>query len=258
MAFAGREKEELLLKCAICHTFGLLIALIKQHYFIFARFLQFKFMILNNIIRAFLPKDKVFYDIFENIAGNLKDMGSTLRKAMNEVDTAKRIAYLKSLEDGEHRNDEYTHQIFIELSKNFITPFDREDIHFLATSLDDIADYMYASSKKILNYNISEMDEFMKELADINHKSIKALSDALLKLRSMKNVSQIKQDCVLINSLENAADDALDRAIINLFATERNPLDVIKLKDVYEDMEVISDKCEDASNVIESIIIKYA
>lgn len=98
----------------------------------------------------------------------------------------------------------------------------------------------------------------MKELADINHKSIKALSDALLKLRSMKNVSQIKQDCVLINSLENAADDALDRAIINLFATERNPLDVIKLKDVYEDMEVISDKCEDASNVIESIIIKYA
>jgi predicted phosphate transport protein (TIGR00153 family) len=185
-------------------------------------------------------------------------MGSTLRKAMNETDAAKRISLLKTLEDGEHRNDEYTHQIFIELSKNFITPFDREDIHYLATSLDDIADYMYASSKKILNYNVTETDEFMKELAETNHKSIKALSDAILKLRSMKNVSQIKQDCVLINSLENTADDILDRAIIQLFSSEKSPVDIIKLKDVYEDMEMISDKCEDASNVIESIIIKYA
>ena len=200
----------------------------------------------------------MFYDIFENIAGNLKDMGSTLRKAMNETDAAKRISLLKTLEDGEHRNDEYTHQIFIELSKNFITPFDREDIHYLATSLDDIADYMYASSKKILNYNVTETDEFMKELAETNHKSIKALSDAILKLRSMKNVSQIKQDCVLINSLENTADDILDRAIIQLFSSDKSPVDIIKLKDVYEDMEMISDKCEDASNVIESIIIKYA
>jgi uncharacterized protein len=215
-------------------------------------------MNINNIIRIFLPKDKVFYDIFENIAGNLKDMGSTLRKAMNETDASKRISLLKTLEDGEHRNDEYTHQIFIELSKNFITPFDREDIHYLATSLDDIADYMYASSKKILNYNVTETDEFMKELAETNHKSIKALSDAILKLRSMKNVSQIKQDCVLINSLENTADDILDRAIIQLFSSEKSPVDIIKLKDVYEDMEMISDKCEDASNVIESIIIKYA
>ena len=74
----------------------------------------------------------------------------------------------------------------------------------------------------------------------------------------MKNVSQIKQDCVLINSLENTADDILDRAIIQLFSSDKSPVDIIKLKDVYEDMEMISDKCEDASNVIESIIIKYA
>lgn len=215
-------------------------------------------MSINNIIRIFLPKDKIFYDIFENIAINLKDMGSTLKKAMNESDQLKRTALLKSIEDGEHTNDEYTHQIFIELGKNFITPFDREDIHYLATSLDDIADYIYASSKKILNYNITENDEYMKEMAEISHKSIKALADAVVKLRSMKNISQIKQDCVLINSLENDADDTLDRAIINLFSNVTDPIKIVKLKDVYEDLEVISDKCEDASNVIESIIIKYA
>lgn len=215
-------------------------------------------MSINNIIRIFLPKDKIFYDIFENIVINLKEMGSTLKKAMNESDQIKRTALLKSIEDGEHTNDEYTHQIFIELGKNFITPFDREDIHYLATSLDDIADYMYASSKKILNYNITENDEYMKEMAEISHKSIKALADAVVKLRSMKNISQIKQDCVLINSLENDADDTLDRAIINLFSNVTDPIKIVKLKDVYEDLEVISDKCEDASNVIESIIIKYA
>jgi predicted phosphate transport protein (TIGR00153 family) len=215
-------------------------------------------MSINNIIRIFLPKDKVFYDIFENIAFNLREMGSTLRDALNETNTEKRKQLLISIEEGEHKNDEFTHQIFIELGKNFITPFDREDIHYLATSLDDIADYMYASSKKILNYNILQNDEYMKQMGEVNYKSIKTLTDAVIKLRSMKNISQIKQDCVLINSLENDADDILDNAIINLFSNGKDAIEVIKLKDVYEDLEVISDKCEDASNVIESIIIKYA
>lgn len=214
---------------------------------------------MNNIIRLFLPKDKVFYDIFENIVANLKEMGSTLKKALNENDAEKRTTLLRSLEDGEHKNDEFTHQIFVELGKNFITPFDREDIHYLATSLDDIADYIYASSKKIIQYKVAENDEYMKELAEISHKSIKVLADAVTKLRSMKNISQIKQDCVTINSLENSADEVLDNAIINLFSNDQRPaIEIIKLKDVYEDLEVISDKCEDASNVIESIIIKYA
>lgn len=215
-------------------------------------------MSVNNLIRIFLPKDKIFYDIFENIAANLKEMGSTLKKALNETDPTKRSNLLKSIEDGEHKNDEFTHQIFVELGRNFITPFDREDIHYLATSLDDIADYMYASSKKILHYNITDNDIYMQDLCDVNNKSIKALADAVTKLRNMKNISQIKQDCVLINSLENDADDILDNAIINLFSNVTDAVDIVKLKDVYEDLEMISDKCEDASNVIESIIIKYA
>ena len=215
--------------------------------------------IMNNIIRLFLPKDRVFYDIFENIVANLKEMGSGLKKALHEDDPTKRTELLKVLEDGEHKNDEYTHQIFIELGKNFITPFDREDIHHLATSLDDIADYIYASSKKILNYKVEKNDAYMKELAEINQKSIKALANAVTTLRNMKNISQIKQECVIINSLENDADEVLDNAIINLFSNkDMQAIDIIKLKDVYEDLEVISDKCEDASNVIESIIIKYA
>ena len=215
-------------------------------------------MALNNIIRFFLPKDRIFYEVFENIVVNLKEMISELKSAMEEQDPEKRLKKLKNLENGEHKNDEYTHQIFVELSSNFITPFDREDIHFLATALDDIADYMYASTKKMITYNVQYSDEYMIELVDISKKAIYALADAVNKLRNMKNVSKIMQACVTINSLENQADDVLDRAISNLFAKNTNAIEIIKLKDIYQDLEVISDKCEDASNVIESIIIKYA
>ncbi len=213
---------------------------------------------MNNLIRLFLPKDKVFYEVFENIVVNLKEMITQLKTALDEKDVPTRFKMLESIEHGEHKNDEYTHQIFVELSRNFITPFDREDIHYLATSLDDIADYMHAATKKILTYNVETTDQYMKDLVDISEKSIVTLADAVNKLRSMKNISQIKHDCVLINSLENQADDVLDSAILNLFAKNSDPIQIIKLKDIYQDLEVISDKCEDASNVIESIIIKYA
>ncbi|MBC7884675.1 MAG: DUF47 domain-containing protein [Saprospiraceae bacterium] len=213
---------------------------------------------LNNFLRLFLPKDKIFYEVFENIVINLQEMIHELKTALDEPDKDIRFKMLANIETGEHKNDEYTHQIFVELSKNFITPFDREDIHYLATSLDDIADYMYASTKKMLTYNVEHTDEYMKELVNISEKSIVALADAVNKLRSMKNISQIRHDCVLINSLENKADDVLDSAILNLFAKNTDAIQIIKLKDIYQDLEVISDKCEDASNVIESIIIKYA
>ncbi len=215
-------------------------------------------MELNNLIRIFLPKDKVFYEVFENIVVNLKEMITLLKAALNENDVPTRFKMLENIEHGEHKNDEYTHQIFVELGQNFITPFDREDIHFLATSLDDVADYMHAATKKILTYNVETTDEYMKQLIEINEKSIFALADVVNKLRNMKNISQIKQGCVLINSLENQADDVLDSAILNLFAKNTDAIQIIKLKDIYQDLEEISDKCEDASNVIESIIIKYA
>lgn len=213
---------------------------------------------LNSIIKAFLPKDKVFYSIFEQIGTNLKEMGAAFRAAIEETDVTKRTQMLRALEDSEHKNDEFTHKIFVELGQNFITPFDREDIHYLATSLDDVADFIYASSKKMVNYQVREIDVFMKDMVIVIQNSIGALDRALHELRNMKNLRAITEACVLINSLENQADDLLDNAIIKLFATSIDAIELVKLKDIYQDMEIITDKCEDAANVIESIIIKYA
>lgn len=213
---------------------------------------------LNSIIKIFLPKDKVFYSIFEQMGANLIEMGAAFRAAIEEENPTKRIQMLRALEDLEHKNDELTHKIFVELGQNFITPFDREDIHYLATSLDDVADFIYASSKKIVNYQVQEIDQFMKDMVIVIQNAIKALAKALHELRNMKNLHAITEACVQINSLENQADDLLDDAIIRLFATKMDAIELVKLKDIYQDMEVITDKCEDAANVIESIIIKYA
>lgn len=212
----------------------------------------------NSIIKAFLPQDKVFYSIFEQVGSNLQEMAADFRNAIEETDATKRIQKLRVLEDLEHKNDEFTHKIFVELGQNFITPFDREDIHYLATSLDDVADYIYAASKKIINYQLKEVDSYMKEMVIVIQNSVNALAKALHELRNMKNLRAITEACVQINSFENQADDLLDEAIIHLFAANIDAIEVVKLKDIYQDMEVITDKCEDAANVIESIIIKYA
>ena len=124
-------------------------------------------MAFNTILKIFLPKDRIFYQLFENVSEVLVKMGTKLKEVVNEPDFELRGKLIKEVEDFEHVNDELTHQIFTELGKNFITPFDREDIHYLATSLDDIADYIYASAKKINFYHVDPNDIGIKKMADL-------------------------------------------------------------------------------------------
>jgi len=215
-------------------------------------------MALNSIMKFFLPKDRVFYDLFEKVAGNVATMGTKLKDVVYEVDFDKRATLITQLEDLEHDNDELTHRIFTELGRNFITPFDREDIHYLATSLDDIADYIYASAKKINFYRVDPRDSGLQKLADMIEESAEQVKRAVLELRDMKNMRQMTEALVKINSIENQADDIFDMSIERLFATEADAKEVIKKREIYQVMEIVTDKCEDASNVIESIIIKYA
>ena len=215
-------------------------------------------MSLNAIMKIFVPKSKVFYDLFENVANNVAIMGKKLKELVAEPDFDKRAAIITQIEDLEHANDDLTHNIFTELGRNFITPFDREDIHYLATSLDDIADTIYASAKKINFYRVNPNDIGIQKLAEIIDQSASLVCKAVIGLRNMKNVRQITESLVKINSMENQADDVFDMSIERLFETEPNAKEVIKKREIYQVMEVATDKCEDAANVIESIIIKYA
>ena len=211
---------------------------------------------LNNLLAVFLPKDKVFYTLFEKVAITVVEMGDLLSQVVNEPDYNQRSSLIAKLEQLEHRNDEYTHQIFQELGKNFITPFDREDIHYLAIALDDICDYIYASGKKINFYKVNPDDSGMRKMAEIIRLGCAEVKTAVFELRNMKNVKIMSEAIIKVNSLENQADDVFDMCIERLFDMETDVKELIKKREIYQVLEIVTDKFEDATNVIDSIVVK--
>ncbi|MDZ4668520.1 MAG: DUF47 family protein [bacterium] len=215
-------------------------------------------MNFNSIIQLFTPKDKVFYSLFEQVACNVADMGKLMKEVVAEPDFDKRGIVIKKVEDLENKNDDLTHQIFTELGRNFITPFDREDIHYLATALDDICDYIYASAKKINFYKVNPNESGIQKMADIIVLGSESIKTAVFELRNMKNVRNITDAIIKVNSFENQADDIFDLSIERLFETEDDIKMLMKKREIYQVMEIVTDKFEDAANVMESIVVKYA
>lgn len=209
-------------------------------------------------MKLFMPKDRVFYSLFEDVAANLVEMGKVLVELVETKDPSVRKDKVHLIERLEHKNDDLTHRIFVELGQNFITPFDREDIHYLASTLDDVADYIHGSAKRIDMYKVVEINDSVRKLADLINQGVQELARAIPELRNMSNMRAITDACVKINSLENHADDIYDRAIADLFEQESNAVELIKMREIYQALEIATDKCEDSANVIETIIIKYA
>jgi uncharacterized protein Yka (UPF0111/DUF47 family) len=215
-------------------------------------------MAFSSFLKLFTPKDRVFYSLFEQVADSVGRMGKLMKEVVAEPDFDKRAAVIAQVEDQEHINDDLTHRIFTELGRNFITPFDREDIHYLASALDDICDYIFATAKKINFYRVNPNDIGIQKLADLIDQGTTHIQLAVKELRNMRNMRRITDALVKVNSIENQADDIFDLSIERLFETEPDAKEVIKKREIYQVMEIVTDKCEDAANVIESIIIKYA
>lgn len=215
-------------------------------------------MNLNKIFTFLVPKDKVFYELFEKASANLVEVSKVLVEMLEPQNQDSREQYMKKLRDLEHKGDEITHDIFTQLSTNFITPFDREDIHYLATALDDIVDFIYGSSTRMHLYKVGEATPAMKKLAEIIVKQSAEIDTAIKLMKGMENVVRIREALVRINSLENNADDVFDEAVAALFVVQKDAMEIIKQKEILANMETATDKCEDVANVIESIIIKVS
>jgi predicted phosphate transport protein (TIGR00153 family) len=215
-------------------------------------------MSLDSILNLFKPRDRIFFYHFEASAANVLKMSEDLMLIMNTEPGAQRIALLERLEFAEHANDELTHLIFTDLARNFITPIDREDIHYLATSLDDVADYILASAKNLQLFGIGKPDETCRELARLVNEGSRIVQLAVQALRTMRKSGAHSEFVVQINSIENQADEVYDRAIQDLFANEKDAIQLIKMRDLYSTLELATDKCEDVGNVVESILLKYA
>ncbi|MGK6352609.1 DUF47 domain-containing protein [Parapedobacter sp. DT-150] len=215
-------------------------------------------MSLNSIFQYFVPKDKKFFPLFEQASSNLIDMAKLLKELVNSSDPVKRKELTRKIEDLEHRGDDISHQIHLELGKNFITPFDREDIHTLTSSLDDVADYIHGSSNRIELYKVEKITDPIIEMADLILEATEDVAKAVHELRNLKNIRNITDSCVRINSIENKADYIFDKAVAELFEFEKDAIALIKYKEVLSAMETATDRCEDVANVLESILVKNA
>jgi hypothetical protein len=213
---------------------------------------------MANILSFLIPREKKFFPLFDKAAENLVAISTLLEKMVNTNDPEQRKAMIREIERMEHHGDTVCHEIFNELNSTFITPFDREDIHALNTALDDIIDYVHGSAKRIDLYQISELTPSIKKLSELILQASIELNVAVRELRNMKKPGKIKEACVRINSIENHADDIFDTAIARLFEEEKDAIKVIKMKEVLSNLETATDMCEDAANVIETIIVKYA
>ncbi len=213
---------------------------------------------MNNIFSYFIPKDRKFFPLFENASANLVAISEALKKLVNTDDLEVREPLHREIENLEHKGDDITHQIYLELGKTFITPFDREDIHSLASALDDIADYIHGSSSRILLYNVHESNDSIKQLADLISQGCMDVDKAIKELKNLNNVRVIADSCVRINSIENQADYIFDKAVGDLFDFEEDAKTIMKYKEVLSALETATDMCEDVANVLETILVKNA
>lgn len=201
-----------------------------------------------------LPKEDKFFDLFDKQAENLVRASQFYNKCVTEATITPEN--VREMHEFEHYGDEMTHAIINTLNETFITPFDREDILALANRMDDIIDNIYLLLNRFFLYKITKPTEYSKKLAQTIEQSTRALQKAVATLRSNKHMQDTLRHCVEINRLENEGDVLRDEAISNLFANEKDPIMVIKQKELYEIAEVTTDFCEHVANMVESILVK--
>lgn len=215
-------------------------------------------MALGSFFRIFKPRDRIFFYHFEASATNVCRMSKDLVKVMDTRPGAERTALLEQLVMLERANDDLTHTIYKDLARNFITPIDREDIHALAGSLDDVADYTLAAARNLDLFHIDRPDEPCKELARLVDVGAGIIKKAVHNIRYL-NKPHLNQRLVIeVNTMENQADEVYEAAITELFKHEKDAIHLIKMRETYLMLETATDKCEDVANVIESIMLKYA
>jgi len=200
-----------------------------------------------------IPRETKFFDLFAELSGNLTAGGKLLRSILEDPrDLALRVEQMQAIE---HKGDRATYAIITKLNQTFITPFDREDIHRLASALDDVLDFMNAAASRLVMYNITAPPTVAAELAGLIVLQCEELARGVSLLE--KN-GHVMEHCAEVNRLEDVADHVSRRAIADLFEREKDPIQLIKLKELYETLEYATDKAEDAANVLEAIVVKSA
>jgi uncharacterized protein Yka (UPF0111/DUF47 family) len=202
-----------------------------------------------------IPQDKIFFDLFEQQAVVLTKAAQKLVNLTEDFTNVKEKRH--EIEELEHQGDQITHDIYEQLNRTFITPLEPEEISRLASTLDEVLDYIDGATEKMFYYGIEATDVHMVELAKLIHMQTVELEGAVKGIRSIKNPKYIEERCIEVNRLENLADDVLAHAVTDLFRTQ-HAITIIKLKDIYEHLETATDYSEDVANVLSDIAIRHS
>ena len=201
-----------------------------------------------------IPREVRFFDLFDRQSEHIIKAAAVLHELVHNFADARAKAH--AIKEIEHQGDQITHEIVKRLNTTFITPIDREDIHALATRLDDVLDFIEAASERLVVYRIKEPTSASRAMAEVIVKTTHSMDRAIKCLRTMD--PSFHEHAVEVNRLENSADALLRDSLAALFEEQGDPIEVIKWKEIYETMETVTDRCEDVANVIESIILKMA
>ena len=201
-----------------------------------------------------IPQEKIFFRLLEQESRNVLSGARALHELINNYDDV--ASRRNRIKDIEHQGDEIVHEIYDHLAKSFVTPIDREDISKLASLYDDVLDYIYAVVNRLYLYEIEQPTDPMRRFADIVVKSVEEIDLAFATIKKL-NTPEIETRCNEVDRLENEADDVLNESVAGLFKSN-DAISIIKLKEVYELMETITDKCEDVVQVVRDIVLEYS
>lgn len=201
------------------------------------------------------PKEIDFFEIFDRAALNLTKAASLLVGLMENFDDME--TRTKEIYESEQDGDILTHEIMKKLNKTFITPIDREDLHALASRLDDVLDLIWGAVDRLSVFKIKESTKEAVSMSKYLLTTTEAMHKAIHKLKE-KNYSHVQEYCIEINRLENRIDRVFRDALGSLFDDLNDPILIIKWKEIYEHLENASDRCEDVANILEAIVLKHA
>lgn len=215
-------------------------------------------MSFTSAFKLLVPGDKKFFPLFEENASYMVEGAVLFNKLFLISDPAEKTSIMMRIKEVEKNGDKATHKIFEELNKSFITPFDREDIAKLASSMDDVLDYINSSSQRIRYYKPKSLGDEYIELSELILQASREIQKAIIEIKNLKNASKIHASCIRINEIENSADDVYYHSLSVLYENEKDPIEVIKKKEILAAMEEATDKAEDVADVLKSIIVKNA
>ena len=213
-------------------------------------------MQVNNRLKFFTPRERKFYPMFEEAAENLVKGATMLNKYFLVSDPVEKEKILVSIKEHEHLGDNITHKLYDELNKTFITPFDREDIYKLTGKLDDVMDLINRFGQNVKNHPPKKEPKSFLELSELILQATQQIRVAIYELKNLKVPKKITDACIRINEIENQADDLYYQAIADLFNSEKDAIELIKVKGMLSALEKATDSAEDVSDVLKSIIVK--